>query len=173
MKNMIINFFKEYLLEDVSQIRVIKSNVALTSKNTLSLGYYDPTDWGVVHISCDIEGLKEELVIVHELVHLIQYERNKSYCIHDVGVPMHRLCDFNNACINYYSRIHEVDARIVEAMYISYIYGMNGFITYVPYIYEGCEKGILDNNVESLISSMPETKEREYLLQVLEEQEVS
>ena len=68
----VIEFFNRYYGIDVSNVKIVYEDM------DMKLGYYNTGVHNTIHISNDVKGkgIKEEMVIVHEINHLLQNENN-------------------------------------------------------------------------------------------------
>lgn len=68
----VIEFFNRYYGVDVSNVKIVYEDM------DMELGYYNTGIRNTIHISNDVKGkgIKEEMVMVHEINHLLQNENN-------------------------------------------------------------------------------------------------
>lgn len=114
MYDIIKEFFIEALGIDISDVIIER-----TSMDSI-LGSYSVESPGIIRVNSNISGAIEQLTIVHEIAHLLQYERAASISIPKEKFNSVDMSIWDNCAIEYKNQPVEIDARITELCYLYY-----------------------------------------------------
>lgn len=177
IRNRINDFFINYLQEDVSNVEIkIEDTLAIAG----GYGFYKRDEQNMIHVDKSLFGMELETTIVHEMEHLMQYSRNKSYSIkiRDIESLYNESifdCCYDDLCdddISYYERRQEIDSRIMSVLYAYTIQGIEGLEATYRSIYNGCTNLLLNDTVIELINNMPNSDFKTFFLDEIEDQNV-
>lgn len=167
------DFFIKYLDEDVSMVEIVYEDLSSEGK----YGYHSIAEENEIHVDpFALTGIELECAVVHEIEHLIQDFRNKSYAMRireDEAIyneSISECCMDDQENYEYAERRHEIDSRIMAIMYIYEECGIEGVMLQYHDIYDRCSCGILNVNVLELINNMPSSEVKTLLLNSVEKE---
>lgn len=173
----VIEFVNRHYGIDVSGVKVVYEDMVDNA------GYYNTNIKNTIHISNSIKGrgLVEEMVIAHELNHLMQFEHNVGLSLNlDIFISefpeaefvreilsIHEIDDyqfeqdygmdyFNIDIVQeeYWNKHVEIDSRLTEALYVYEQAGREGIDTIINHVFRCGLTHVLFKRIEAMPNSM-------------------